>query len=88
VLQFRARLATLRSRRDEGQGLAPDPPENTLGGQRRRGPVRPVGVGWGARGLAAGRRELEAGWSGRRPGRRTGLGRGWGRVAAAGGGAG
>ena len=32
--------------------------------------------GLGARGRAAGRRELEAGWSGRRPCRRTGLGRG------------
>ena len=75
-LQFRAWLATLRSLRHEGQGLAPDPPENRLGrpteawGRHRRS-------AWaGARGRAAGRRELGAGWSGRWPGRRTGLGRG------------
>ena len=84
MLQFRARLATLRSRRDEGQGLAPDPPENRLGGQRRRGPARPVGVGWG-RGAArsagvswrrdgpGGGRANAPAWAGW--GRRTGLGR-------------
>ena len=48
MLQFRARSATLWSRRGTGQGLGRDPSENGWAGRPRRGVAAP-----GRRGLAS-----------------------------------